>query len=152
MSTVNKIVVFIKPNFLDFSKEIISIFEILGLRPSVFQIKFNKEILEELYSEYKGQWYYEKLIQYYYDKYILVIFLEGSNAFQQAFEVVGNKDPQKACKGSIRNLFSKDSLQKANSEKRIIDNVIHFQNDKKKMEEEVRIFENFTKNLFFVSL
>lgn len=48
-------------------------------------------------------------------------------------EIIGNKDPFIAKKGTIREMFSDDSLEKANNEKRIIDNVIHFQHDQKKM-------------------
>ncbi len=67
-------------------------------------------------------------------------------------KIVGSKNPLNAQKGTIREMFSHDSLEKANHEKRIIDNVIHFQNDEKKMEEEVKLFEHFTKNLSSASL
>lgn len=71
-----KIVVFIKPNFVNLHREIIQIFKSLGLRTEVFQIEsVGKSLIEELYHEYEKQWYYEKLVSYYENKKIMVIFL-----------------------------------------------------------------------------
>lgn len=148
-----KIVVFIKPNFVDFHGKIIQIFKSLGLETEVFQIEsVGKSLIEELYREHQKQWYYEKLVSYYENKKIMVIFLSWSNIMFKVDKIIGSKDPLDAEKGTIREMFSSDSLEKANHEKRIIDNVIHFQNDEKKMEEEVKLFEHFTKNLSSISL
>lgn len=61
-------------------------------------------------------------------------------------KIVGDKDPLKADKDTIRRIFSRDSLEKANNEKRLINNVIHFQEDEKKMDAEVKMFENLRKD------
>ncbi len=144
-----KIVVFIKPNFVNFHQEIIQIFKSLGLWIEVFQIEsIWKGLIEELYREHQKQWYYEKLVNYYKNKRIMVIFLSWTNInMEKVREIIGNKDPFIAEKGTIREMFSNDSLEKANNEKRIIDNVIHFQDDQKKMESEVKLFEYFTKKI-----
>lgn len=71
-----KIVVFIKPNSVDIHGKIIQIFQSLGLRTEVFQIEsVGKKLIEALYLEHQKQWYYEKLVSYYENKKIIVIFL-----------------------------------------------------------------------------
>lgn len=61
--------------------------------------------------------------------------------------IIGDKDPFTAEKGTIREKFSDDSLENANNERRIVDNVVHFQEDQKKMQAEVKMFEDLTQKL-----
>lgn len=154
MTNLNKkIVVFIKPNFLNFREDIIQMFKSLGLWTEIFYIEaVKKNLIEELYLEHQGQWYYEELIEYYEDKKIIVIFLSWSDLMNKVSKIVGDKDPLKADKDTIRGIFSRDSLEKANKEKRLINNVIHFQEDEKKMDAEVKMFENLRKDWFLNSL
>lgn len=154
MTNLNKkIVVFIKPNFLNFREDILQMFKSLGLWTEIFQIEaVKKNLIEELYLEHQGQWYYQELIEYYEDKKIIVIFLSWPDLMNKVSKIVGDKDPLKADKDTIRRIFSRDSLEKANNEKRLINNVIHFQEDEKKMDAEVKMFENLRKDWFLNSL
>ncbi|MBT3727208.1 hypothetical protein HOG21_06130 [bacterium] len=60
-------------------------------------------------------------------------------------KIIGHKDPSKAIQSTIRNMFSNDSLVIANKEKRIIENVIHFQENKLKMDYELKLFKKIKK-------
>ncbi len=77
MTNLNKkIVVFIKPNFVNFHREIIQIFKSLGVPTTIFQVEqVEKSLIEKLYHEHQKKWYYEKIVSYYEKRKIIVIFL-----------------------------------------------------------------------------
>ena len=140
----NKIVIFIKPNSFKYKDTILSILDNISSCYTTFDMICSKEVLESLYSEHKDKRFFEKLINYYLNKKICVIFFhDKNNIFKKIKNIIWNKDPYKAGKNTIRGMLSNDSLLIANKENRIINNVIHFQEDKNKMLYEVKLFETY---------
>ncbi len=56
---------------------------------------------------------------------VVAIVLEGEDAIKRVRSITGFTDPQTADKGTIRGDLGTDSILKANSEKRPVENLIH---------------------------
>ncbi len=135
---------FIKPNSLVYKDEILSILDNISSRYIIYDMIYTKELLELLYNEHKNKRFFNKLITYYLDKKICVILFNDKNKiFEKIKSIVWHKDPALAHSNTIRGMFSNDSLAIANKENRIINNVVHFQENKNKMVYEINLFESY---------
>ncbi|MEM0480907.1 MAG: nucleoside-diphosphate kinase [Candidatus Aenigmatarchaeota archaeon] len=109
-----------------------------------------KEEVEKIFGSldpYKiGKTIRNWLIEYLNNKEVVAIVLEGENAVQKVREIVGFTDPSKAAKGTIRGDFGEDSIEKANSEKRAVRNLVHASGSKEEAEKEILIW--FGKNYY----
>ena len=140
----NNIVMFIKPNSLVYKEEILSILDNISSCYKVYDMICTKKFLESLYSEHRNKRFFDKLITYYIDKKICVIlFYDRNKIFGKIKNIVWHKDPAHAHPNTIRSMFSNDSLTVANKENRIINNVVHFQENKNKMVYEIDLFESY---------
>jgi nucleoside diphosphate kinase len=102
--------------------------------------------VERLYSEHKGSYFYDRLIDFFKCKDVKVYVLRPKpgyryrKSFVDDFRVlVGHTDPSQAEPGSIRAL-SFDSVELSIKEKRCVHNLVHSSNTYKDAEREIEIF------------
>jgi len=67
----------------------------------------------------------EWLVEFIMSVPVIAIILEGDGAIQHVRKLTGFTDPSRAEKGTIRGDLGEDSIQKANSEKRATENLVH---------------------------
>ncbi len=73
---------------------------------------------------------------------IIAMELEAENAVLKLREVIGKTDPSLAAKGTIRGDWSKDSIMRANLEKRATKNLIHA-SDTEGVKRELELFDRY---------
>ncbi len=71
---------------------------------------------------------------------IVAMVLEGENAIKLVRQLTGYTDPAQADKGTIRGDFGKDTILKANSEKRPVENIIHASGNPEEAEKEIKLW------------
>ncbi len=135
---------YIKPNFLEKCEDIL---KIVRKKVDVIDIYFlnniNDFFIENIYGHYEWLWFYKKLFSYYRWKNIILIIVSWEFWIDYIKDIIWDKDPVKAKIWSIRNIFSADSLEKANYEKRIVDNVVHLQEDVEIMKKELAFIKKY---------
>ncbi len=163
-----RIFVMIKPDGVrrGLAGEIIKRFENAGMKIIAMKIcKATPEQVEKLYPEEMALGIAEKtkkafdmegkefpwsleeygmIIVGYLRKYIngscvVPIVIEGDNAVDVVRRTVGATDPSRAEKGSIRGDFGNDSYEKANAEKRAVQNLVHVA-DRERIAAETKIW------------
>lgn len=65
------------------------------------------------------------LIKFITSRPVIAMVLEGENAIKNVRSISGFTDPSRAEKGTIRGDFGKDSIDKANSDGRATENLVH---------------------------
>ncbi|MBU1153879.1 nucleoside-diphosphate kinase [bacterium] len=141
----------IKPEGIKKRRKILE--KILPLAKIITSKKYPKVPLEKiakLYEEHKDEVFYPWFFDYYQNKSIEVMTLEEKDDFQykegffaEISKIVGDTDPQKAEKGTIRSM-SKDSMENSLSERRILKNLVHRSKNKEDAQKEIKIFfDNF---------
>lgn len=121
--------------------EIINRLERGGL--SVRAIKMiNAEIetLREHYSAHVDKPFYKGLEAYMTEGPIIAMIFEGFDAIQKARDLVGHTDPGQAKKGTIRGDLGEDSSEKADSEVRGLQNLVHASGTREEAESEVNLW------------
>ncbi|MCS7249821.1 MAG: nucleoside-diphosphate kinase [candidate division WOR-3 bacterium] len=101
-------------------------FDILAIKSLKLTIKEAKEF----YKIHKGKDFYPSLCRFMASGPIVVILLAGKDSQRRLRELVGDTDPKKAKKGTIRGDFG-TSIQK---------NVVHAANPKEDVEREIKFF------------
>jgi nucleoside-diphosphate kinase len=121
--------------------EIIKRLEKEGL--SVRAIKMiNAEIetLRRHYSAHIDKHFYQGLEAYLIEGPIVAMVFEGSESIEKARDLIGHTDPSQAKKGTIRGDLGKDSLERADREKRSVRNLIHASGTKEEAESEIGLW------------
>ena len=96
----------IKPNAMNNIGAIISKFEENGLKVEQARIEhLDKEICEKFYFEHKGRPFYDELLNFVTEAPVMLMILSGEDAVKKNRKIMGDTDPEKADKGTIRNLF-----------------------------------------------
>ncbi|MCL2860200.1 MAG: nucleoside-diphosphate kinase [Oscillospiraceae bacterium] len=120
-----------------FKKEGFNI-EIVGFK------KATREIIIAHYEEAFGRipGLEEKALKDLVDKDFMPIILSSNheNTIEKAREIIGATDPIKAEAGTIRKDFGIDSREKADSENRWLDNLIHSCDSKESYNNEIKIW------------
>ncbi|MBY0110129.1 MAG: nucleoside-diphosphate kinase [Candidatus Babeliaceae bacterium] len=106
----------IKPDFVAAGKaqDIIKIIQDHG-----FVITAQREMIidrydaEELYAMHKDKPFFNDLVSYITSSPVIALVLEKENAVQEWQDLMGEADPHKAKKGTIRNLFGTDTQHNA---------------------------------------
>ena len=75
---------------------------------------------------------------------ILTVY-SGNNIIYRVRRAVGETDPRKAKQGSVRQIFSGDSLEIAAREARYLNNVIHASSNNEDAERELRLWREYIK-------
>ena len=71
---------------------------------------------------------------------VVAMVIEGDNAVAKVRQIIGGTEPVTAGEGTIRQIYSDDSYEKADSEKRPIKNIVHASGTVEEAEKEVKIW------------
>jgi len=74
-------------------------------------IFLKKEDAETFYAEHKEKPFFDGLIRFMTSAPILAMKIEGDNAVSRYRKLIGDTDPAKADKGTLRNLFAKSKSE-----------------------------------------
>ena len=106
----------IKPNVIQDKKigAIISALEEKGLVIRNMKMEtFTRERAEGFYEIHRGTPFFVKLIEFMTSGPIVEIVLEHENCIEYVRQVIGNTDPGRAEKGTIRNIFGRSVTENA---------------------------------------
>ena len=114
----------VKPDAVAKSEEILRILDQYGERLRTVEIDFvPREVIEQHYIVHRNKSFYGYMTNYFIGMPVTIAIYEGD--IKQFRDVIGVTDPRKAAKGTIRNIYSNDSLEEAMKEKRTTRTVIH---------------------------
>lgn len=71
---------------------------------------------------------------------VIAMVIEGDNAVARVREIIGGTEPITAGEGTIRQIHSDDSYEKANNENRPIKNIVHASGTIEEAEREIKIW------------
>lgn len=137
----------IKPDGMAICQRIIPMVESMA---NVVKSKHYKQAdmkkIERLYAMHKGEFFYERLLNFFRGRPIKVFLLEekGGYNYKKDFikdfvDLVGDTDPAKAKPGTIRSLSS-DTLERSIAEKRALNNLVHRSRTIEEARQEASIF------------
>lgn len=126
---MEKTFVLIKPNVIKKQKsgEIIKRFQEEGLKLiGLKMMQVSKDLCQEFYKEHKERPFFAELVNFISSSPVIVLAFQGDNAVFRVREIMGDTDPKKAQKGSLRYQYGdsigenavhgSDSLQSAQRE------------------------------------
>jgi len=129
--TMETSLVFIKPENKHLAIEIIEFLEEkLGCSGRFGRCRYidiprvSREIIEEHYSHLSDE-VKEATIHPFLEQGVILAVYAGENITERIRCIVGETDPQKSGKDTIRGRFGLDSFEKASRERRYLNNVIH---------------------------
>ncbi|ANO35414.1 hypothetical protein A6E01_19570 (plasmid) [Vibrio breoganii] len=73
--------------------------------------RWSKQAAAEFYIEHKDKPFYGELIDYLTEGDVLVFVLEGEDVVSRFRKFVGNTDPKKAAKGTLRALYGESKAR-----------------------------------------
>jgi nucleoside-diphosphate kinase len=96
--------------------------------------KINRDLILRHYAhvvEYMGDVFIKMAEDFFVNKFVIIVIIsiENKEAIPLSKKLVGNTDPVKSDKGTIRFDFGDDSLEKALRENRCVRNLIHSSDD-----------------------
>ena len=112
----NRTLTMIKPSAFEsgYSGPIISEIEKAGFRIIGMRlVHLSHSEAESFYKVHKDRPFYIDLVRFMTSGPIIAAFLEKENAVEDFRKIIGNTDPAKAEKGTIRNLFGKSLTENA---------------------------------------
>jgi nucleoside-diphosphate kinase len=131
---IEKTLIFLKPDV--FEKKIIGKvigdiekegkFTILGIK----MVNMTREEAEEFYSVHKGKPFYEGLVSYVTRGPVVALLIEGEGAISKMREFMGDTDPRKAKKDTLRGKYGED----------MDNNVLHGSDSRESFQKEVKFF------------
>jgi len=95
----------------------------LGEKTKASYLKRGKEFTQDP-TEF-GMKVLKKLRKFVGSAPVVAMVLEGENAVAKARSIIGGTEPVTAGEGTIRQTYSEDSYERADSEKRPIKNIVH---------------------------
>lgn len=145
---IEKSLVFIKPG--NFEK----IVEIFGRLDDLLINSFTKtlplhiysvprKLIEEHYKHIRHIETYDVTINAFVNGDIIVCIYEGPDIVSRIRNAIGATDPVRADNGTIRKMFSNDSLEEAMEEKRYLNNVIHASENPKSAKKEIELWGKY---------
>ena len=137
---MEKTFVLIKPNAMKKHKAgaIINRFQEEGLKIAALKmIHLTKNKCEEFYQEHKERAFFPELLNFIISSPVIIMALKGEGAVLKVREIMGDTDPGKAQKGTLRFEYG-DSVG---------ENAVHGSDSLKSAERELSLFFS-TKELF----
>ncbi len=120
--------------------KIVQRYERAGLKViTLKKMKATPQLLKKHYSAHVGKEFY-KALEKFMSSEVVAFVLEGNNAVKQARAITGATDPSKAERGTVRGDFGIDSAEKADKEKRAIENLVHASGTKEEAEKEIGLW------------
>ncbi len=140
---IEKTLVIVKPDGVkrNLTDDVIRRYEDAGLK--VIQRKTmiaDAGLLKKHYSAHVNKPFYKGLETFMTSGPVVVMVIEGEDAVAKVRQVTGATDPSKAEKGTIRGDLGQDSLEKADSEGRAIENIVHASGTREEAEKEIALW------------
>lgn len=133
-TNIEKTLIFLKPDV--FEKRIIGKvisdiesegkFTILGIK----MVNMAEEEAKEFYSVHRGKPFYEGLVNYVTRGPIVAVLIGGENVISEMRRFMGETDPRKAEKDTLRGKYGKD----------LDNNVLHGSDSEESFQKEVKFF------------
>jgi len=101
------------------------------------KVRLKEEDARAFYRVHKGKSFYEKLVKFMISGPIVVLILKGENAIQNWRDIMGDTDPEKAAKGTIRNRFG-TTVRK---------NAVHGSDSQQSAVREINFFFNYMERI-----
>lgn len=87
--------------------KIIDRFEINGLKiRAIKKMHLNANLAKEFYAIHKDRPFFNDLVNFMISGPVIIMILEGENAIKKNRDLMGDTNPQKAAKGTIRSDFA----------------------------------------------
>jgi len=142
--------VFIKPGNFEYCLEIFDCLDDLlksdfSKQMPVHLLKVPEKIIREHYKNIEGKVFYEATIHAFLksERGIVLTVYSGENIIQRVRGAIGNTNPKKAKPGTIRRIFSEDSLELAFGERRYLNNVIHSSANLEEADRELTLWKDY---------
>jgi len=97
---------------------------------SMRQVRMNRQTAEKLYEVHRGKEFFERLVEHVLSGDVVAMLVEGERAVARMRELVGETDPAKAAKGTIRGDFGSS----------ITENIIHAADSTESAKRELVLF------------
>jgi len=110
----------------------------LGEKSKASYLKNGKEFTQD--ATVFGMRVLKRLRKFISSAPVIAMVLEGENAVARVRQIIGGTEPATAGEGTIRQIYSDDSYEKADNEKRPIKNIVHASGTIEEAEKEVRIW------------
>ncbi|MCE5249226.1 nucleoside-diphosphate kinase [bacterium] len=92
-------------------------------------LTLTRERAETFYAIHRGKSFYDRLVTFMTSGPIVAVILEHENCVEYVRSVIGNTDPEKAAKGTIRKLYGLS----------ITENAVHASDSNENAEKEISI-------------
>ena len=140
--------VMIKPDHVPRAEDILRILDRQGKREMQGLVEsVTKELIETHYEEHKNKPFFPYVATYFVGRPVVPAVYSGENIIKKISTAIGETDPKAAAKGTIRYIFSNDSLEQAIKEKRHPRNVIHRADSVASAEREINLWLQYMKEL-----
>jgi len=129
---MEKTLVFIKPDAMG-QKVIGSVIALLEKNFRIVALKMlwmDRNQAKRFYIVHKGKSFWEPLVEFISSNPIVVMVLEGRNVISRIRKMIGDTDPVKSRKGTVRRIYARDNRH----------NIIHSSDSKKSAEREIKFF------------
>lgn len=113
---MEKTLLLIKPNVVEENRigEVLATIEAEGFVVDAMKmITMDRAKAGEFYAVHKGKPFYDKLLTFMTSGPIVAVLLVRENAVSYLREVIGNTDPSKAAKGTVRERFGRSMTENA---------------------------------------
>lgn len=144
---MEKTLILIKPDAVNISEKIFLELDKLGKRLKTVQIAKVKEkdILKHYEEPIKrhGEHLIEKVKKFFVNQPIILSLYEGQDIIQKIRKKIGDINPAKAEKGTIRGDFCTDDLDLATRENRFAKNAVHASGSKEEFENEFLVWKDY---------
>ncbi len=102
-----------------------------------------RALIEEHYINLRGKSTFEVYVEAFVKGSVDVTIYHGEKIIQRIRKVLGDTDPQKAAEGTIRRVFSNDSLEEAIKYTKYVNNVMHSSGNVKEAEKEIELWSRY---------
>jgi nucleoside-diphosphate kinase len=135
--------IMIKPDHIHLAEDIFKELDKYATRIKTASItSVPSYVIENHYSAHKEKYFYQWLLNEFTNKSVVIAIYQGKNVVEKLKEIIGSTDPSTAPKNTIRARYSNDSKEKAESEKRVIKNVIHRSGSIEEAQQEIEIWKH----------
>lgn len=140
---LERTLVIVKPDGVKrgLANDIIQRYEKEGLRVLfIRKLTASDKLLSSHYAAHVGKTFYEPLKKFMMSGPVVATVMEGEAAVSHVRRITGATDPSKAEKGTVRGDFGIDSQEKADREKRAIQNLVHASGTPEEAGKEIKLW------------
>jgi nucleoside-diphosphate kinase len=138
---MEKTLIIIKPEGIQYQEDILIELDKHGKRKQTTHIEsVPKEKIEKHYDMHRGKPHFEKLVDYFTGKKVIIAVYEGKEIVNKFKEITGPTEPSE---GTLRGKYFSDTYENANKENRPLLNGIHRSGSSEEAEYEIKVWNSF---------